>query len=367
MKICHMTNGHDSYDARIFNKECRSLAKAGHDVYLVGLDGINEVIDGVKIRSIILDGIQQRHIRLIKAPYLIYKKALMIDADIYHLHDISLIPFGLMLKRRGKKVIFDSHEDYPADFLTKEWLPKILRKPISRIYASYEKYAIAKFDAIISITPHVVERLKKSNKNTYLVTNYPIISDALQLDACEKKNMVCFVGVLCDESLQKNIIKAFGSIKNARYLLAGPSEKAYLEDLKRMPQWERVDYVGEIKFSEAKKLISSSLAGLALIDYLPNSGNKIGTLGNTKLFSYMEAGVPVICTDFILWKEIVDEYNCGICINPNNIDEIVKSINFIIDNPEKSIQMGKNARRAIEEKFNWKTQEICLLKCYNNI
>ena len=42
----------------------------------------------------------------------IYKKALEIDADIYHFHDPELLPYGLKLKKKGKSVIFDSHENY---------------------------------------------------------------------------------------------------------------------------------------------------------------------------------------------------------------------------------------------------------------
>ena len=43
-------------------------------------------------------------------------------------------------------------------------------------------------------------------------------------------------------------------------------------------------------------------------------GYKKGTLGNNKIFEYMYYGLPIICTDFDLWKEIIDKYKCGIYV-----------------------------------------------------
>ena len=61
---------------------------------------------------------------------------------------------------------------------------------------------------------------------------------------------------------------------------------------------------------EVKKIYSRSKAGMAL-NY-SNQAKDIGTLGNTKLFEFMEAKLPVICSNYLLWKEIIDKYECGI-------------------------------------------------------
>ncbi len=78
----------------------------------------------------------------------------------------------------------------------------------------------------------------------------------------------------------------------------------------------------------------------------------------------METGLPIICTNYKLWQEIIDEYECGICVNPTNENEIAAAISFIVNNKDKARKMGQEGRRAIKEKFNWKVEEKKLLELY---
>ena len=110
-----------------------------------------------------------------------------------------------------------------------------------------------------------------------------------------------------------------------------------------------------------------SAIGMAVLSYSRNSDWKNGTMGNTKIFEEMMAGLPVICTDFVLWKEFVERYHCGLCVNPNNIEEIASAIRYLLDNPEEARRMGENGRRAVEEEFNWAVEEKKLLALYEEI
>ena len=71
---------------------------------------------------------------------MVYLKAKALDCDVYHFHDPELLPYGIKLKKAGKKVIFDSHEDVSAQIKDKPWIPKIIRGLVSSIYKAYETH-----------------------------------------------------------------------------------------------------------------------------------------------------------------------------------------------------------------------------------
>lgn len=363
-KICHLTSAHKRYDVRIFEKECKTLAKYGYDVTLVVNDeSDDEVIYDVKIVSTGFNP-KNRIDRILNSKNKVLEKAIQIDADIYHFHDPELIAVGNKLKAAGKKVIFDSHEDVPMQIMDKEWIPGFARVLISNFYKIYEKISVKKYDAVISVTPHIVDRFKEINKNSVMVTNYPVI-DSNFIYEDSKDNVVCFAGGISDQWMHVNIIKAIENIDDIKYLLAGVGNKQYIESLEKLNGWKKVEYLGKIPHSKVKDIYKHSIAGLALNCSSQSKG--IGTLGNTKIFEYMEAGLPIICSDYILWKEIIDKYDCGISVNPNNIDEIVKALNFLLQNKSKAGQMGKNGRNAVVNEFNWNAQAEKLLDIYQKL
>ena len=362
-RVCHVTSVHSRYDVRIFQKECRSLAKNGYEVYLVVNDRKgDEIIDGVQIISTgyLPSG---RISRFLLTKRKIKKKLGKTDAQIYHFHDPELLPLASALARKGKKVIFDSHEDVPEQIKDKEWLPRSIRKTVSSVYSLYEKHALKKYNAVISVTPHIVERLGKYNKNTIMLTNYPILGEPPADRLPERK--ICFAGGIEAQWNHDKIIEAMGKIKDTSYVLAGRGSREYLDYLKSFKEWENVIYLGKIPFEKVKNIYSRCMAGIAL-NYSRQAEGQ-GTLGNTKLFEYMEAGLPVICTDYTLWKEIVNKNQCGIVVSPFDSTKIAEAIQYIIDNPETAMEMGKNGRAAAEREYNWNTQEKKLLALYNAV
>lgn len=174
IKVCHVTSVHPAKDARIFHKECRSLAKE-YEVYLIAPNVKDEIAEGVHILGVTLPKSRLKRMMNLNA---IYQKALEVDAAVYHFHDPELLYLGLKLKHRGKKVIFDSHEDIPQQLLEKGYYPSWCKKPISSIYTLIEKYCLKRYDAVISVTPSIVERLAAINPLTVMVTNYPPFEEA---------------------------------------------------------------------------------------------------------------------------------------------------------------------------------------------
>lgn len=366
VKICHMTSVHSSNDVRIFEKECVSLAHAGYEVYLVAR-GESRVEKGVNVIGCGKPS-GGRLSRMMFFTKKIYKAALDINADIYHFHDPELIPYGLKLKKKGKKVIFDSHEDVSQQIKAKKYIPSVFRAGIVWMCNKYLQYALKKYNAVISVTPHICDKLKKINNNTVMITNYPLLKNCNIYSNDKKENRpICFAGGVTAQWSHEYIIKAISNIPDITYEIYGDASLKYINTLKILSGWEKVKYCGKIPYNEVQKNISLSFAGMAVCQYSDNMGGKIGSLGNTKLFEYMSAEIPVICTDFSLWQKIVKENNCGICVSPKNVKEIEEAINYLLFHPEEAKNMGRNGRKAVMEKYNWSIEEEKLTKLYKRL
>jgi glycosyltransferase involved in cell wall biosynthesis len=363
-KVCHVTSAHPRYDVRIFHKECKSLANNGYDVTLLVNDNLlNESINGVKIVSTQMKP-KNRYERMVKSKMKIKTLMLEIDADIFHFHDPELLPEAAWIKKKGKKVIFDFHEDVSQQILFKTWIPGKLRKTVSSIYKSYEKNKAKSFDAIVTVTPKFVERLKMINPNTIMVTNYPIITK--ENNEVPKNKAICFAGGISSQWNHENIINAIESIEGVEYILAGSGSQEYIEKLQKLEGWDKVRYLGRISHDEVVKIYNESMIGMTLLSNNTQVGDE-GTLGNTKIFEFMEAGLPVICSKNKIWKDIVENNKCGIPIDPENVTEITSAITKIITNPKLASEMGVNGKKAVCNEFNWETQEKALLDLYKSM
>jgi glycosyltransferase involved in cell wall biosynthesis len=86
-----------------------------------------------------------------------------------------------------------------------------------------------------------------------------------------------------------------------------------------------------------------------------------------KLFEYMAAGLPVIVSNFPLWKEIVEGNNCGLTVDPMAPREIARAIGYLIGHPDEAMKMGENGRKAVLEKYNWESEGKKLLEVYAKV
>ena len=109
--IAHLTSVHPAFDNRVFFKECRSLVQAGYNLALVAPHKHDEIVEGIRIHAIPKP--RNRLKRMVGASAHVFRKAVELKADLYHFHDPELLPVGLILKARGKRVIYDIHEDLP--------------------------------------------------------------------------------------------------------------------------------------------------------------------------------------------------------------------------------------------------------------
>jgi len=364
--VIHLTSVHSRYDTRIFLKQCRSLAVAGYKVSLVVADGKDdEKREHVSIVDV--GKSPGRFNRMLTASKRLFPAAKALDADLYHLHDPELLPVGLRLKKMGKKVIFDSHEDVPRQFLHKPYLNRPLRMLVSHALLHYERSACRRVDGIIAATPFIRDKFLAINPCTVDINNYPILGE-LQNDPSawrNKKPQVCYVGGIGGIRGIREMVTAMEFVEEgARLVLGGSfSDRSLKQNVMHLKGWEHVDALGWLDREGIRNVLTQSMAGLVTLHPVMNYLDSLPV----KMFEYMSAGLPVIASDFPLWREIVEGNNCGICVNPLAPQEIALAIDKLVHSPELAEEMGKNGRQAVEKKYNWQNEEQKLLVLYENV
>jgi glycosyltransferase involved in cell wall biosynthesis len=360
--ICHLTSVHPPMDTRIFTKECSSLAGAGYETHLVAPDAPAGVHNGVRFHSITRG--RGRLKRMTNTVRDVYRKALEINADAYHFHDPELLPVGLLLKMKGKKVIYDVHEDVPRQILSKHWIPAPLRKTISRTFEIFENFAAKRFDAIAAATPFISERFARIGCKSFYVNNYPLLAEFVtpERDWSRKEHAVCYVGGISVKRGIQEMVKAIDKT-DATLLLAGKFiPESQRNETMKLSGWQQVTEFGHVNRDEVQRILARGMAGLVTLHPIINYKDALPV----KMFEYMAAGIPVIASDFPLWREIVESNKCGICVDPLDEKQIAQAIQYLVDHPEEAKRMGDNGRRAIEEKYSWEMEARKLIDVYES-
>jgi glycosyltransferase involved in cell wall biosynthesis len=361
--ICHFTTVHPRDDVRVFYKQCISLAKEGLKVTLIVADGKgNEFRNGVDIIDIGKSS-GGRFTRITKTSKTMFNKLLQIDADIYQFHDPELLSTGGKLKKLGKNVVFDSHEDVPKQILYKTWLgPLFLRKLFAKVYNKFEKSKVQKLDGLISVIEEITNQFDCPRKVT--IKNFPIIEYLIEArKPFEKRNdHIVYVGSITKPRGVLDYIKAMEKIPEPyRLILIGHFIPAHLlEECKELPGWNRVDYLGFKTLDELSQLLGSAKIGLSVLHAEKNYLQSLPTKG----FEYMAAGLPLIMSDFEYWKPYFE--GCAIHIEPAQSDLIASAIMELINDSSKYSSLATEASLKCVH-YSWEGQFKLLHQFYQEI
>jgi len=365
-KICILSSVHPAFDTRIFYKQTKTLVKAGYDVTLIAQHDKDETVDGVKI--IALYKPKNRLQRMLGLTPKVLSLSLKQNAEVYHFHDPELIPVGTILKTLGKKVIYDVHEDYNKQILSKSYLPKITRNSIALITKAIENTASKFFDGIITATDNIQKNFSSHNK-AISVRNFPILSPSFSVKKFSDNDIfnLIYVGILFEIKGITQIIKALelvDSNKPLKLTMCGEFiQPEYMEKVRSLKGFEKVEHLGWVDSHAIPDLLRKADAGI--VCFLPEP-NYIKSMP-IKLFEYMEASLPIIASNFPLWKKIVEGNKCGVCVDPLKPKNIAEAIEYLMEQPVLRKKMGKNGRQAVLEKYNWEKEAIKLLAVYENL
>ncbi len=363
LHICHLTTVHPRNDVRIFFKECTSLTKLGFTITLIVADGKgDEVKNNVQIIDIGNYRLTRLK-RLLKGRKTLLKKAIALNADLYHFHDPELLPIGLKLKKKSKKVVYDCHEDVCKQILYKSWLgPLVFRKLLSSFYSSYEKRISNKMDGVISVIDEITNQFENEKRVT--LKNYPNITEieCQKIPINKRKKQIVYIGSLTKVRGILDYINAMNQVTNGyKLLLIGSFSSAdFHQECMKSKGWERVIHVGFQPMDKAIALFANSFIGLSVLHPEKNYLTSLPTKG----FEYMAAGIPTVMSDFEYWRPYFE--NCAVFITPKSPKNIATAINHLINSHELYEEMSKKCE-AKANSYSWESEAQKLKKFYFSI
>lgn len=364
--ICHLSTVHSGLDTRIALKECATLRHSGHDCFLVIPASAADVGQALElgIRLVPLSGMDA-HGRLHRATVGAvagFRAALATGARIFHVHDPELIPLAVLLKLMGKRVVYDAHEDLGSQIQAKHWIPRPLRKLAAALARSVEVLGARSVDAVVAATPFIGQRFAPHARRVAVVCNFPRLEEfpVPRSVAWRERDRVAYIGGISEARGIREMLQAVDLCEET-LVLGGLFDPPQLEHvIGNEPGWKQVEFLGYLSREGVARQLSRCYAGLVTLAPTPNHLNSYPI----KMFEYMAAGIPVIASDFPLWRGIIDEAGCGICVDESDPRSIAEAICRLRDHPDEAARMGESGRRAVVERFNWQTEGAKLNTVY---
>ena len=367
MRIVHITSVHPWQDTRIFRKMCRSLAARGHDVHLVATrdDTIDvQVVDGVTVHAVPRTKNLAR--RLAVTVPQVLATARKLEGDVYHFHDPEILPWALPFQRIvGRPVIYDAHEDLAAQALYAHRIPRFLRRVAPHGADVVERFVTARLAGTITVSDAIGRRFDHVS-NRAIIRNVPMLGE-LELDeasAAEPETRFCYVGMLTPIRSIDVLVAAIDKVAEPyRLSLGGPWSPATFRDrVRQIPGWQRIDDHGILNRAEVGRLLSRSVAGLAVYARNPNYMNG----SSNKLFEYMSMALPVIASDFPAMRSVIHKHDCGLLVDPDRAESVAEAMTWIIEHRDQATEMGRRGLAAVRDEYNWDTELERLVNFYQD-
>lgn len=363
-KVIHISSVHDRNDVRIFHKQCKSLKNKGFSVEYLVADGLgNRVVDGISILD--LGKPRNRFSRMFLTTTWIFFRLRHPCRDIYHLHDPELLPVGLFLSLLGRTVVFDAHESVKKQIKHKNYLPRYLRALVAELYGVIEQAVCPRLSGLIGATDEITNELHQYNKNVCTIKNLVIATEFKKANLSKnyEQPQLCYVGAITRGRCAKELAMAVQITKKEVQLkmIGHMEDRALLSELKEIDKKNRIIFETHGDRKKVEHVLAESVVGIALFKPLPNH---IEALPN-KLFEYMAVGLPIIASNFPMWKKLILDADCGLCCNPENLTDIAAAIDTILADRKELMMRGTNGLKNVKHNFNWTTEEENLLQFYS--
>ncbi|WP_169713647.1 glycosyltransferase family 4 protein [Paludifilum halophilum] len=364
-KVMILSSVHGYNDSRIFYKQAVSLVRAGYQVELHARADFGERVEqGVRIVG--MPPPRNKWDRLLGG-WRLFRRALASGADRFHFHDPELLPWGVWLRWRTRRpVIYDAHEDLPRQIHTKPWIPGPLKGILSRVAHWAEKGMARRLSAVVTATESIADQFTSAPR-VEVVKNYPLPFEIPAGEENDGTNRILYIGGISYLRGYREMIAMMDHLPEgleAELHLIGPLQHIDPDNRERdRLRRKRIYLHGRIPFQEVQSWLARGKVGLVCLHPVDNYKESLPI----KLFEYMAAGLPVVATDFPLWRQIVVESGSGWMVNALDPRDIAEKVTGILTDDRLRRRMGENGCRAHRDVYNWWNEEKKLIGLYQDL
>lgn len=361
-RVAHLTSVHPADDNRIVHKECRSLAAHGFEVILIAASEHTVEVPGVEVRQVATPG--SRVERITRTVPAVLRAALDADADIYHFHDPELLFVGLALKARGKRVIYDAHEDVPKQVQAKRYLSTTARRVLPPFVAMVEKGIAFSLDGVVTATERVAGKFTRTP--SLAVHNFPRLCEfpTEPKPYLERRPDLTYVGAMDETRWLPEMLTMASRVRAAHpqstMILAGRIRDALVEKYPAVNTDPAVDWRGFQTRPAVATLLDEVQIGLSVLHATPAYVEAIPT----KVLEYMAAGNAVVCSDFPYWRELFGE--AALYVDPGDVEAATRDVLALLANPERGADLAAAGLRLAQTRYNWDAEAAKLVEFYEH-
>jgi glycosyltransferase involved in cell wall biosynthesis len=289
------------------------------------------------------------------------RRVLRFRPEIVHGNDVNtLLPAWLAAKLVSARLVYDAHE-ISADregYSDRVSLVRFLERSLGN-----------SADARLTTTQMRGDWFRENYgfRNVHVVQNRPAFSDVSSsrlrktFSVPDDSLVLLYQGGLQIGRGLRNLIQAVRKVPGVHLALIGDGPQRQELYNESVDLRERVHFVGQVGLAELPYWTASADVG---IQVLRNTCLNHYTTDSNKLFEYVMGGLPVVASDFPEIRYIVDRWQLGILVDPEDIGSIAAAIRTLRDEPNLRDRLSINARKA-RSHLDWSSQESSLLNAYN--
>lgn len=285
---------------------------------------------------------------------------LFAKADIVCAIDLdTILPCLLASAIRNKKRVYDAHE-----FFT-EQKEIILRPAIQSIWKSIESFAIPHFKNGYTVNNQLATLFREQYEVRYeIIRNIPFSYALEKIENQTNSKFILYQGAVNEGRCFEQLIPAMKWV-NAQLVIAGDGN--FMTQTKKLIAFykleQKITLLGLVEPIELKKLTQKAHIGITLFE--SKGINQYYSLAN-RFFDYMMAGIPQICVNFPLYKEINDLYSFAYLIPDTHPLTIGNALNKLLEDDVLYTSLKEKCLEA-RNTLHWENESKKLVEFYSKL